>query len=75
MTVPMDRKHLRIGHLLRDLRKAAGLSQEDVARTWGCHRTNVSHVESGHQQVSVDNLRAFAELVGKDVGDLVREAA
>lgn len=73
--VPIDQNRVRMGELLRELRTAAGLSQHDVALAWGCHRTNVSHVEAGRQPISVENLRTFAELVGKDLGDLVREAA
>lgn len=64
-----------MGRAIREHRVAAGLSQLDVAQAWGCDRSNVSHIEAGRQPASVEQLRAFAELVGKDIGELLRDAA
>ncbi len=42
------------------LREAKGLSQDDFARVVGCHRSQVSQVERGIKNLSVDTIERFA---------------
>ncbi|WP_434811861.1 helix-turn-helix domain-containing protein [Microbacterium sp. bgisy189] len=61
------------GHRLRDLRLAAGLSQEALAEKSGLHRTYVSSVERGHRNVGLDNIYALAEALGLPAARLFGE--
>lgn len=49
---------------LRDLRKAAGLSQEQVARHLGCTQAKVSKVETRGEMVDFDLVDAWADACG-----------
>lgn len=62
------------GVLLREHRKALGMSQEDVAEKAGVHPTHVGLVERGQRTPSLDVASALAEAVGRSLSDLVREA-
>lgn len=66
-----DRKYLKaLGARVRELRKAAGYSQEDFALEVGLDRTYMGGVERGERNVAVLNLRKIAAGLGISVGDL-----
>jgi transcriptional regulator with XRE-family HTH domain len=50
----------RFGERLRDLRQAAGLSQEAFAERCGLDRTYISGIERGRRNVSLQNLKLIA---------------
>jgi transcriptional regulator with XRE-family HTH domain len=50
----------RFGARVRDLRLAAGLSQEDLAAKSGLHRTYIGGVERGERNVGLQNIHAIA---------------
>src|SRR6266849_3083839 len=47
---------------IREARKAAGLSQGQVARLLGLQRPSVSEIEAGNRRVSGDEIVRLAEL-------------
>ena len=49
------------GMVLRDLRKARGLSQEELALEAGLQRNFVSLIELGHNQPSINTLWKLAD--------------
>lgn len=57
--------------LLRRARKAAGLTQADVARTFGRSQGFISKIESGEIRIDPIQLRRFAELYGVEVTALL----
>ncbi len=66
-----DRKYLKsFGARVRELRKAAGFSQEDFALEIGLDRTYMGGVERGERNVAVLNLRKIAAGLHVSVGDL-----
>jgi len=51
----------RFGEQVRRLRKAAGLSQEELGFRAGIHRTYIGAVERGEQNISVDSIHKLAK--------------
>ena len=63
---------MQLGDRLREARRQAKLSQEDVAHLSGLHRTYISLVERGGRNISVLNLLSITGVLGVDVGDIVK---
>ncbi len=69
MEISDNRK--RIGNKIAQLRKEAGLSQEKLAEMAGIDRTNVSKMENGRYNISIDLLSKVAYALNTDI-DLVK---
>ena len=52
---------LALAERLREARKAAGLSQGQVAKILKMHRPTISEIEAGNRRVSADELTKFSE--------------
>jgi len=73
--VPLESDiRVRFGRRLRELRKARGLSQEELAFRAGLHRTYVSSAERGERNVALINLERLAKALAVDMCDLVPHA-
>ena len=60
---------LPIKENLRDLRRLAGLTQEQVAQQVGLTRQAISSYESGRTQPDLDTLEALAKVYGAELTD------
>lgn len=58
---------------VRRLRKAADLSQEELADAAGLRQAQVSEIESGKSNVTLDKLGRVAAALGARVADLFDE--
>jgi transcriptional regulator with XRE-family HTH domain len=56
---------------LRRLRDRADLTQEELARRAGIHRTQISMIEGGERMPRLDTLIKLAGALGVPVGGLV----
>ena len=63
-----------IGSRLKGARASAGMTQGAAALALGMARTTLVAIESGKRSISIEELRAFAELYGADEGELISEA-
>jgi transcriptional regulator with XRE-family HTH domain len=54
-------EHASLGLAVRELRLAAGISQEAFAARCGLHRTYVGGIERGERNVSFANLLRLAD--------------
>lgn len=54
--------------------KIAGVTAEDIARRMGRARSNVSHILNGHQRMSLDWAKAFAEVLGVPLDEVLSHA-
>ena len=59
------------GRNVRDLRKAKGWSQEELADQAGLHRTYISIIERGLKNVSIDNIETIAKALGASPSELL----
>jgi transcriptional regulator with XRE-family HTH domain len=57
------------GRRIRDLRKARGLSQEELAERAGLHRTYVGGIERGERNPSLNNIGQIARALGVSIHD------
>jgi transcriptional regulator with XRE-family HTH domain len=72
-----DSKRGEIGSRIRMAREMAGLSQGQVAKLMGLHRTSITEMEAGNRRVSTEELEQLAVhfdvstswLLGEDEGD------
>ncbi len=58
------------GHELAELRKSAGLTQAEVAKTLRVSQARISQIEHGRID-SLDTLRAYAQALGAEVSIVV----
>jgi transcriptional regulator with XRE-family HTH domain len=59
-----ERPHPDLGRAIREIRKEAGLTQEQVAQAGELHFTAISHLESGRRNPKFDTLKAVAKGLG-----------
>ncbi len=64
-----------IGQKIRKFRKAAGLSQEELAELVGISSTHMSHIETGNTKLSLSVLVLIAEKLSVRTDDLLFEKA
>jgi transcriptional regulator with XRE-family HTH domain len=67
-----DEVKRRFGARLRELRKAAKLSQEAVALRCGLDRSYLSGIERGKNNLSLISIQRIAEAVGVETAELFR---
>ncbi len=61
----------QFGRLLRQARKNAGLSQEDLATAIGLTRTSVSNIERGRQKVLLHTFDELLRVLNVQAGGLL----
>lgn len=62
----------KFGKRLREIRKKAGLSQEELGFRAGLHRTYIGSIERGEQNVSIDNIHKLAKALKSPVSELFK---
>ncbi len=67
------RERRRIGSRMRDLRRAHGLTQEQLADRIGLDNKTISRAENGRYRVPLDHLLLVARGLGIAIADLVGE--
>lgn len=60
-----------MGEKLKRARKAAGMSQADLAEKVGCHQKDISRWESGLHEPGALTLKKMAQALGCSMDDLV----
>lgn len=62
----------QFGDRVRTLRKARGLSQEQLAERTGLHRTYIGGIERGERNVSLINIVRLANALEVSPSDLLQ---
>lgn len=68
-----DDFYVRLGLRLRERRKNAGLTQQDLANALQLSRTSITNMEGGRQPLLVHTLVAAASAVGVAPSELIPE--
>lgn len=64
---------MRPGNRLRELRKAAGLSQDELAEKTGVSQPAISQLENGTRSMDIQWMRTFARALGCAAADLLED--
>jgi transcriptional regulator with XRE-family HTH domain len=56
---------------LRKIRRAKGMSQEELALLTGIHRTYISSVERGMRNISIDNMERIASALETSLAEML----
>ena len=62
-----------LGKAITDLRRKAGISQEDLAAKAGMHRTYVGGIERGERNPAFANLLRISEALAVTPSELLRQ--
>ena len=65
--------YYEIGQRIRKIRKAHGLSQEELAEKVGISTTHMSHIETGNTKLSLPVLVSVASVLEVQTDDLLFE--
>ncbi len=60
----------RFGLAIRERRKAADISQEELAMRIGADQAYVSRIEAGQMNVTLETAAQFAAALGTDIAEL-----
>ena len=55
-------KAFAIGEILKDARKKANMTQEDLARKTGTRKSFISRIENGHSDIQLSTLYKLVEI-------------
>ncbi len=62
-----DYENFKIGVMLKQARKEAGLTQEQIAERLDTQKSSISRIENHAEDVRLSTLEKFAEAVGKSL--------
>ena len=62
----------RFGRRVRELRKAAGFSQEAFAAHCGLDRTYIGGIERGERNVALQNIEVIAKALDVTISELMQ---
>ena len=68
-----EQQRQRIGQRIAEIRKAQGITQQDLADRTGIQRNHISRIEQGRYSVGFDTLQLIAE--GLSRKDAVKQTA
>ncbi len=71
MVRSQPRPNVLFGERVRSFRSRVGLTQEQLGRAAGLHRTYIGGVERGERNVSLHNILRLAGALRVDAADLV----
>lgn len=69
--IQMKTFYKKIGATIKQLRKNADLSQEDLANKMNIHRISLSNIEKGERNISAEELSKFAEIFNTSTDRLI----
>jgi transcriptional regulator with XRE-family HTH domain len=65
-----ERIHKLLGAKIRDIRKAKGLSQEQLGELAGFHYSYIGGIERGEKNISLSNIQKVADALDIDISEL-----
>ena len=66
----MSEANKRFGQRVRELRRARGMSQENLSFAAGVHRTYLGSIERGERNPTLKNIALIAKAIGVSLAQL-----
>jgi transcriptional regulator with XRE-family HTH domain len=63
---------VKFGERVREIRKAKGLSQEELAHKANLHRTYIGMIERGEKNITLVNIEKIAQALEIEIEDLLK---
>lgn len=63
---------VRVGQLIRENRKAKGLTQKDLGAIMGLSESVVNKYEGGKQNLSVETIQKVADALGVEISEFFK---
>lgn len=60
-------EEFKIGEILKEARKQAGLTQEEIAAKLHTKKSAISRIENHAQDIKLSTLQSFAKMLGKEL--------
>lgn len=60
-------EEFKIGEVLKEARKQAGLTQEEIAAKLHTKKSAISRIENHAQDIKLSTLQSFARMLGKEL--------
>jgi len=60
-------EEFKIGEILKEARKEAGLTQEKIALKLQTKKSAISRIENHAQDIKLSTLQSFAKILGKEL--------
>lgn len=60
-------EEFKIGEILKEARKEAGLTQEEIAIKLHTKKSAISRIENHAQDIKLSTLQSFARMLGKEL--------
>jgi ribosome-binding protein aMBF1 (putative translation factor) len=60
-------EEFKIGEILKEARKEAGLTQEEIAMKLHTKKSAISRIENHAQDIKLSTLQSFAKMLGKEL--------
>jgi transcriptional regulator with XRE-family HTH domain len=69
--MPMKKILISFGEKVRELRKASGMSQEDLSFKADLHRTYIGMIERAEKNITLTNIEKIAKALNVDIKKLL----
>lgn len=63
---------VKFGEKVKEQRRLQGLSQEQLAEKAGVHRTYVGMIERGEKNITLTNIKKFADALEISISELMK---
>ncbi|MEW6608163.1 MAG: helix-turn-helix transcriptional regulator [bacterium] len=66
----MEELRIKLGNRIRELRKALGLTQEELGERANLHNTYIGAVERGERNLSIESIEKIAKGLNIEINEL-----
>ena len=63
-----------LGQIIRELRKAKGIEQSEIAEKMGINRSSWSQIENGNVMVNIHQLQEIGKNLGREAHQILQDA-
>lgn len=69
----MEKITLKVGNLIRTLRKQRGITQEELADLTSLHKNHISALERGEKNATIESLHKITDALNISLGEFFQQ--